>query len=382
MTARVYQFCPDDATSSTSRSHPKEALENLAVKLAQWILTCDEFCSVHQLTRISASNGRNRTGGSPFTSPQKLRSLAHTVYLLNTIHRLVAMDRQVNQRELFYRSLSDPFSPCFGEQTCMNRALIALMDAVECDRHELGVFTTARGLVAADPNQSTLCLDHDGEFVANLSDHPDGLSISDQLVAISTLQTSATCVLIVEKDTVFQSLVRSAGFFEQVPCILVTARGYPDNITIRFLQQLLGMSNRVDMPFYYLGDLDPHGVSIAMVYHRALQGNLEWIGIHCSDISALNHQSMLGMKMKPSDQALLNGLLENPSTPDHVKDELARLESLGLKYEVECLHSVGEDFLANHWLPAKLATVSSTSQTTLELTTVSPTPNLYSYNLN
>jgi meiotic recombination protein SPO11 len=227
------------------------------------------------------------------------------------------------------------------------------MDALGCERHELGVFTTARGLVCADLSTETICLDEHGDFIADLSGHPDGLALSETLTSIHTLQSSAACILIVEKDTVFQALIRAHNFFEYVPCILVTARGYPDTITIRFLQRIRQLVGGSGFPIYYLGDLDPHGVSIFLTYNRSLSGDVKWIGLHFSDIELHFHQ-LLGIKMKACDYALLNNLIASPEIPQYVKAELCRIEKRGLKYEVECMHAIGETHLAIEWLPNKI----------------------------
>lgn len=329
------------------------ALESLIVKLCISITATEQ--SGGSLTALTHLTGkRNNLKRTILASPIKLKQLAQTVYLLNMIHRLYIENRQVNQREMFYRSLSDPVSPSFPDQASMNRALFCVMNAIGCDRHELGIFTTARGLVAANSHEQTLCLDSKSEFIADVSDHPDGMAICESLVDICTIQTSAQYILIVEKDTVFQSLLCCDSFFQHNPCIMVTARGYPDNITIRFLQKLSQIFEG-RLPFVYLGDLDPHGVSIALVYNRALENSLYWIGLHSSDVSILDNQRVLGIKMKPCDVSLLNGLMEQATTPAFYKTELAKIESMGMKYEIECLHSIGENYISTKWLPSKVA---------------------------
>ena len=329
-------------------------LESLIVKICLSILAIEDTSSLHALTRIHG----NRSRVSPLSSPYKIKQLSQTVYLLNLVHRLSVENRQVNQRELFYRSLSDHIAPSFVDQSAMNRALFCLLNAVGCDRHELGIFTTARGIAAADPHTQTILLDAQAEFIADISDHTEGISISDSLVNVCTIQTTAQYILIVEKETVFRSLLNSTGFFEINKCVLITARGYPDNITKRFLKQVRRVVSP-NLPLVYLGDLDPHGISIALAYNKAIEGDMKWIGIHHEDVNRLDHCRVVGMKLKACDSALLNALIENPETPDDFKIELGRLEMRGLKYEVECLHSVGEDFLASQWLPEKVATLLS-----------------------
>ena len=322
-------------------------LEQVLVKLIAAILSSGDVSQISQMVSRSSSSVK-----SPFGSPGRLRTLSQTVYLLNTVHRLVAESRQVTQRELFYRSLSEVHAPRFADQTVLNRALLSLMDTVGCDRHSLGVFTTARGLVASDPRFETLCLDEFSEFLADISDHPDGLSISESLTSMRTLQTEAEWILVVEKDTVFQSLLACGEFFQHNPCILVTARGFPDNITIRFLQRLVAVTAGT-LPLLYLGDLDPHGICIFLTFRKAVPC-MRWIGLRFADVMNLDLHALMGIKLKPADVALLNGLLENPATPECVKEDLCKMEARGLKFEVECLHSAGEYHLAKRWLPSKV----------------------------
>ena len=371
MTTRIFAFHSthngespqSNGSIETDQDTHLDLLETVARRTLLAILTHSILSPADQMTRISlngavvkkTSSTKDARVASPFNTPSKLRIMAQTVYLLNVIHELVKNGRQVTQRELFYRSLATgAVAPCFTDQAQLNKALLTLMDAVGCERHELGIFTTARGFVCADPSCESLCLDKEGSFVADLSAHPDGLSISDHLISIATVQTNATCVLIVEKDTVFQSLLSSPGFFTNVPCILVTARGYPDNVTIRFLNRLYQIVSS-ELPFLYLGDLDPHGICIYLTYKRALCASVEWIGLHYEDIGIdYNQHSLLGLKLKPSDHALIKSLLEREYVPPVVQDQLRKIKDRGLKYEIECLHAMGESYMATQWLPAKL----------------------------
>lgn len=71
-------------------------------------------------------------------------------------------------------------------------------------------------------------------------------------------------MLIIEKETFFNKLIQN-GFFEMFPdCLLVTAKGYPDHQTKDFL---LAIKNAFPYTtYFYLGDLDPHGIEIYLNY--------------------------------------------------------------------------------------------------------------------
>jgi meiotic recombination protein SPO11 len=86
--------------------------------------------------------------------------------------------------------------------------------------------------------------------------------VPDVIANITGIRTCATYVLVVEKDSVFQQLLR-----EECPsfnnCILVTGKGYPDIPTRMFVHLL---SEKVQIPIYALVDANPHGFEIMCVY--------------------------------------------------------------------------------------------------------------------
>lgn len=71
-------------------------------------------------------------------------------------------------------------------------------------------------------------------------------------------------VLIIEKETIFYNLL-SQNFCERNPdYFIVTARGYGDYITKKFLKNLL--TKLPHLIFFYLGDFDYHGQKIYIDY--------------------------------------------------------------------------------------------------------------------
>lgn len=71
-------------------------------------------------------------------------------------------------------------------------------------------------------------------------------------------------ILVVEKDSFFESL-KTANFFERFPnSLLVTGKGYPDYNTKYFLKIMT--HHLPNIPIFYLGDSDPHGLEIYLNY--------------------------------------------------------------------------------------------------------------------
>ncbi|VDP99995.1 unnamed protein product [Trichobilharzia regenti] len=70
--------------------------------------------------------------------------------------------------------------------------------------------------------------------------------------------------MIIEKDTIFQKLLNENFYEKFKPCLLVTAKGYPDLLTRKFLAQLTHIYSR--MPIIGIFDADPHGMNDLIIY--------------------------------------------------------------------------------------------------------------------
>lgn len=120
----------------------------------------------------------------------------------------------------------------------------------------LDLLPTSKGLVA-------------GELTFTLTDNriidctvPGGVLIPHNISEVISVRTRAKMVLIVEKDAVFQKLLKD-DCTSSLSCILVTGKGYPD-VTTRMLVKLL--SEKLELPVYIIVDADPFGVDIMCVY--------------------------------------------------------------------------------------------------------------------
>ena len=78
----------------------------------------------------------------------------------------------------------------------------------------------------------------------------------------------ARFVLVVEKDTVFRRLADD-GFTRRVPCVLVTASGFPDLCSRAIVQRLVQV---LKVPAFAVTDFNPSGNlyvrgGVTHVYH-------------------------------------------------------------------------------------------------------------------
>eukprot|EP01071_Lankesteria_metandrocarpae_P002452 Lankesteria_metandrocarpae@DN2341_c0_g1_i1.p1 len=175
---------------------------------------------------------------------------------------------------------------------------------------------------------------------------------------------NATAVLVVEKDAVFQDIIDSK-FAQEHEVIVLTGRGHPDFATRILLRRLYLETLRTNthIPFSYLGDWDPHGISIYLTYlfgGSSLSTSasphatpvLEWIGLNWKDIELLPENVRLSQT--DTDRRCLQGLLKlarQNSVKSVWMTECELLEEKGFKCEIEALTSLSSFNLTEVYLP-------------------------------
>ncbi|KAK9841930.1 hypothetical protein WJX84_002435 [Apatococcus fuscideae] len=162
-----------------------------------------------------------------------------------------------------------------------------------------------------------------------------------------SFQTTACCIVIVEKDAIFQRLAED-HFFDMVPSILLTAKGMPDMATRAAAHAIC--SAFPHLPVVSIVDWNPSGATIAGVYkwgcnHNHLHGarfalpHLQWFGLRSSMLEYAPEDSFLPMSSR--DLALVRNLrLGQMQHEPSWLDELDMMESSGVKAEIEALYSV------------------------------------------
>ncbi len=161
--------------------------------------------------------------------------------------------------------------------------------------------TSAKGLVSSGSRRVILV--DGGGVLRHLVSSPTGMLIDNELREIRNVQgENIDAVIVVEKDTFFQHISSINSFTKSRCCLFVTAKGYPDQLTVDFLKSIrrilsFGACGRM-VPFIYIGDLDPHGINIYLNYTKGLErddlhscisslNTLRWGGIREVDINGL-----------------------------------------------------------------------------------------------
>ncbi|KAF6777092.1 SPO11 meiotic protein covalently bound to DSB [Paragonimus kellicotti] len=189
---------------------------------------------------------------------------------------------------------------------------------------------------------------------------------------MSELGKKFTCearfVLVVEKDTIFQKLVNE-GFYETyAPCLLMTAKGYPDLQTRCLLAELGRKFTKV--PILGLFDADPHGLGVLCTYKYGTQNptmrnsklspvkieQMELLGVLPSELQGLQIRTSELTELTKADRALLKGIFKRSyfKTDNELAKQTIFMSTNGWKAEIEVLESLRAGYLCQEYLVNKL----------------------------
>ncbi|KAG2680534.1 hypothetical protein I3760_11G102500 [Carya illinoinensis] len=263
---------------------------------------------------------------------------------------VLVQEKRVTQRELFYKLLCD--SPdYFTSQLQVNRTIQDVVALLQCSRYSLGIMASSRGLVAGrlllqEPNQEVVDCSECG-----LSGH----AISGDLNRLETLilKTDARYIIVVEKHAIFQRLAEDR-VFNQIPSILITAKGYPD-IATRFLLHRLARAFP-GLPILALVDWNPAGLAILCTFKFGSIGmgleayryacNVKWLGLRVDDLEMIPEQSLV--PLKPRDLQIAKSLMSSEVLQENYRRELEIMVQHGQRVEIEALYFHGYDYLGKY----------------------------------
>ncbi|CAA7393124.1 unnamed protein product [Spirodela intermedia] len=258
--------------------------------------------------------------------------------------------KQVTQRELFYRLLCE--SPdYFTSQAQVNMAVQDLVALLHCTRQSLGIMASSRGAISGrlkllDPETGVI----DCSVLGSA-----GYAISGDLNLLQKLifHSDARYIIVLEKDAIFQRLVEDQ-IFNQIPSILITAKGYPDMAT-RFLLHRLSREFS-GLPILALVDWNPAGVAILCTYKfgSASMGleayryacDVRWLGLRSEDLPSLPVSAMNDLTAR--DLQISRSLMSSRMLPGPHRAELEMMAAMGKRVEMEALYYRGFGFLGKY----------------------------------
>lgn len=296
-----------------------------------------------------------------FLDMKEARRFMQTVLMLRLIVEAIREDVYPTIRDLYYNGkhtivFKDPLGRAHRENTWdeqdeSNAVIEDIEVATNVLREEMGVSADVKGKIVGPIVVRSQGYELDASKFGETA-----LSLPVNVDALEIVKVEAAYVLVVEKDAIFQRLVREK-FWSQENAILVTAKGMPDRATRRFIRRL---NEEYKLPVYVLTDGDPYGWYIYSVYksgsiklsyesERLATPEAKFLGLTATDIDAYKISDNYVIAATDRDVKRAQELLRYPWFQ---KSEWTKEINLFLKkkkkVEIEALSTHGLKFLHDY----------------------------------
>jgi DNA topoisomerase VI subunit A len=293
-----------------------------------------------------------RIGHKTFFHATHCRHLTSIVLVASFCHDLLQSHRTTTTREVYYYYVTH-----FRNQAECNKAIWDLAGVLNVPRSSLGLYASPKGWCCG-------CLElynQDGDLIWNgraLDVHGMAITMHSQKASI---RSDAKCIIVIEKEGVYNRLSEDKFFLDYYPCILVTGKGFPDVATRQWVQHL---QRELQLPVCGLCDGNPYGISVLNTYQydqvvtkyrnnhpRKKRLDMMWMGLRPSQLEVLDFPPSVFQQQTEMDKKRLQSLLSE-THPFHQQgnsgrrmEELLLMEEHGYKVELEALNWKGMDFL-------------------------------------
>jgi len=340
----------------------------------------DDDSSSYEESRDAIASNLNENGDQNFcrawSNIGQCRTFTSICLVLSFIHQLLLSMRTTTTREVYY-----VFVTHFRSQRECDSAILDVAKVLGVSRRSLGLSASPKGWFCGSveitrrgtlPSGKDVSGTIDGTALSSIQGLPitrewierDEEGRNEQGVEISVSSKDAKCILVIEKEGVFNRLSEER-LYDRFPCIMVTGKGFPDLCTRALVKAL---HEELDLPVLGLCDMNPYGISVLSVYFCAgdrmgVDGNyrysvpIEWMGLRPTDFAALHEKHRLPntvfQALTDLDRKRMDSLTDemSPYLDEDEKDEVS--EEMKYKVELEALYWLGADFLGD-WVFNKL----------------------------
>lgn len=227
----------------------------------------------------------------PGANAQEAWNFTVLLRILELIHGGLSDNTIMTKRDIYYRH-----PDLFVKQSVVDRYVDDLACTFDITRSQLNVTAAAKGLVAGN-----FRLRQNNNHIVDGLSNREGLLIPTVGESNTWDLTGVHWVLIIEKEATFRSLIGSSQWDTLgLHGVMLTAKGYPDVASRKFVRQLT--DNAPHVPMFVLVDLDPDGIAILSTYkygsyrlaHEDVTrintpaislSNMLWLGVKSDDLS-------------------------------------------------------------------------------------------------
>ncbi|CAH8473220.1 unnamed protein product [Schistosoma turkestanicum] len=315
---------------------------------------------IYELIKVLESGDINETKKSHFLELllKKPAEFARLMVILKMAHEAVREDKFITKRSIYY---SNPI--LFKKQSTIDPLLSKICQQLNLPRCALKINASSKLIIYGDIHFGTRCQD---DVSKKIQVTPESLHRTGHEVIIS--ECLPQFILVIEKDTIFQKLLNENFYEKFKPCLLVTAKGYPDLITRQFLARINCLYSHI--PMIGLFDADPHGINVFCTYKYGSMNpmmqdtdgkpikipNLQLCGLLPTEISFLQIKQTELLQLTKTDRALLHSMQKRTYIQQEsiLLKQIKHLSWIEKKAELEILNTIHSHYLTNEYLPNKL----------------------------
>ncbi|QDZ25609.1 topoisomerase [Chloropicon primus] len=284
---------------------------------------------------------------------------ARMLVLINELHKGCIENVSISQRGLWYKvkgkEIPNSNKLYFPSMHVLCDSIGKLCAFLDVPKHSLGIVTSPKGFVygrliieSAGKEAAVNCFREGGHSICGNPDTIKGF----------TFKCSATCILVIEKETIFKTLIEE-GLVDKLHVILVTAKGYPDIATKCFLKCL--SEAFPNLPVHCLVDCNPEGLQILANYKFGssnckagdpfLLPGLSWLGIlpseayggvlYTSPNFGKRDDALIGNLLKRVGGCLVPGGSGSPRVSAQWLDEMRKMMEVRHKLDIETFVLLG-----------------------------------------
>ncbi|MGE3151761.1 MAG: DNA topoisomerase IV subunit A [Nitrospiraceae bacterium] len=290
------------------------------------------------------------------------KKFMQTMLVADALSELQRADLTTSLREIYYRTkhtIKNSHENTFDTQDESDPIIEDLEVSLTALREELHVRAENGGSIVGP-----VVFGDDGDRVDCAKLGKGGYSVPSIVEPeyLEIRRCTADFVLLVEKGTQWNRLSEDK-FWRRYNCVLLTGNGQPPR-GVRRLARRLHEEHR--LPVYVLVDNDPWGyyiysvikqgsINLAFESQRMAIPKAKFIGLSSGDPERYELPRNVGIKLNDKDTTRARELMNYPWFQKPVwQQEIKRMLTNGLKYELDALANKDFQYLTKKYLPRKL----------------------------
>ncbi|MFH1404460.1 MAG: DNA topoisomerase IV subunit A [Candidatus Altiarchaeota archaeon] len=329
--------------------------ERLSVHVPQRSLGNVIFDKKENLLRIG-----DKTSSRSFMNIAHSRKFMQTFLIASKCKEFVSRGKTASIRELYYQmkhTIDNTKENTFEDQSESDPLIVDLETMLEVLREELHLKADDKGTLIGK-----IVIEDSGDVIDCSKLGRSGLSIPSIVEQYKFRDFDAQYVLVIETGAMFDRLVEEKYHLKN-DCIMVSTKGQ----AARGCRRLVNRINKeLKLPIIMFTDGDPWGYyiysvlkagSMALAHESRRLGTPEskFVGMTVTDIEEYGLEKVTE-KLKDVDKKRINELLQYPwFQAKEWRHELKLMAEKGVRIEQQALASKSLEFVAEKYLPEKIA---------------------------